>query len=128
MGSGRSGYEIGGSGTVGSHDNGYREVQGYVLRIHEGRQGKHMPSHSNYEPDKGRSIFRGSMRYAQELIEKFAGAGEWYSPNKEVVEFGENIGTWISADGKERLPTTRGTIHYSLDGAHIVPANPGRKG
>jgi filamentous hemagglutinin len=34
------------------------------------------------------------------------------------------VGTWVSPDGTQRLPTTRGIIHYGKRGAHIVPARP----
>lgn len=38
--------------------------------------------------------------------------------------FGEVIGTWVSPDASQRLPTTRGTIRYGKHGAHIVPSGP----
>lgn len=41
--------------------------------VHEGRQGKHIPGHNNYKP--GRSIFKGTAKKAQELIDKYAGKG-----------------------------------------------------
>ena len=41
---------------------------------------------------------------------------------KEVVDFKEHIGIWKNKT--ESLPTTKGTIHYAKDGAHIVPAHP----
>jgi len=37
---------------------------------------------------------------------------------RERVDFGEVIG---NVNG---VPTTKGIIHYSSDGAHIVPARP----
>lgn len=43
---------------------------------------------------------------------------------KEVVDFNELIGIWKSADGFSEMSTTRGIIHYSKGGAHIVPAKP----
>lgn len=43
---------------------------------------------------------------------------------KESVDFGEHIGIWKSKDQLQMLPTTRGTIHYSNKGAHIVPSKP----
>lgn len=126
MGSGSSGYSgtQSGVGTSGSHDDGFRTVNGFPTNLHEGRQGKHIPGHNNYNPNAGRSIFHGSLAHAQELIDNFGGTGTWHGANKEIVIFGEEIGTWVSRDGSKRLPTTRGTIHYSSTGAHIVPANP----
>lgn len=43
---------------------------------------------------------------------------------KEKVDFGEIIGFYIDEAGIEKLPTTKGVIHYSRKGAHIVPAYP----
>ncbi|MBU2714286.1 hypothetical protein KCG35_24880 [Zooshikella sp. WH53] len=43
--------------------------------------------------------------------------------SKERVDFGENIGTYIDQAGNHS-PTTKGIIHYSKDGIHIVPARP----
>lgn len=43
---------------------------------------------------------------------------------QEVVDFEEHIGIWKSKNGELSLPTNKGTIHYSKDGAHIVPENP----
>lgn len=126
VGSGSSGYAIGGSGsgTSGSHDSGFRTVHGFTTELHADAQGKHIPGHRNYEPDAGRSIFRGSLAHAQALIDEFAGTGTWRGDNRETVDFGEVIGTWVSPDGSQRLPTSRGTIHYGKHGAHIVPSQP----
>jgi Bacterial toxin 50 len=64
------------------------------------------------------------------LLKRFAGTG---TPGgnkqpgrcgyRETVDFGENIGIWRIEEGVT-LPTTRGTIHYSNKGAHIVPSDP----
>lgn len=127
VGSGSSGYSIGrvgGVGTSGSHDDGFRRVNGFTTGLNVGSQGKHIPGHNNYEPDRGRSILKGGLAHAQELIEEHAGSGTWHGAQKETIDFGEVIGTWVSPDGSERLPTTRGTIHYGKKGAHIVPSKP----
>lgn len=110
------------SGTRGANDDGFRKVNGFTTKLHEGRQGKHIIGHNNYQ--KGKSVLHLSMARAQELIEKYAGCGTRKGLNKEIVNFGEVIGTWVSNDGTKRLSTTWGTIHYSDIGCHIVPANP----
>lgn len=126
MGSGISGYRgtFSGNGTTGSKDDGYRKVRGFSTKLHLGAQGKHIPGHNNYNPNLGRSIVHGGMARAQRLINEFAGTGAWHGTNKETVDFGIVIGTWVSPDGSRRLSTTRGTIHYGKHGAHIVPAAP----
>jgi RHS repeat-associated protein len=88
--------------------------------IHDGQQGKHIPGHNNFKP--GRSEL--THRDPQSLLDKSGGTGVRHG-TKEVVDFKEPIGNWVSSDGKNRLPTSRGTIHYDdAGGAHIVPAHP----
>ena len=105
------------SGKLTSFDLATR--QRVLLEV--GRQAKHIPGHNNFIPD--RSPF--THPDPQGLLDKFAGKGEQAGkiprgqPGfKERVDFGEVIGTM---KGK---PTTKGLIHYSKKGAHIVPANP----
>lgn len=113
------------TGTRGSRDDGFRKVNGFTTRIHADKQGKHVPGHKNYIP--GKSVLHLSIVEAQRLVEEYAGSGRWREPNREAVDFGQNIGTWVSPDGEDRLPTSRGIIHYSKTGCHIVPARPAKK-
>ena len=89
--------------------------------LETGKQGKHIIGHNNYIP--GKSIF--THPNPQDLLDNFAGKGRQTSPVakglpgfKERVDFGQVIG---EVDGQ---PTTQGMIHYSKEGAHIVPATP----
>jgi hypothetical protein len=89
--------------------------------LEAGKQGKHIPGHKNFIP--GRSPL--THNNPQSLLDNFAGKGQPVrnvprgSPGfKERVDFGQVIG---EINGQ---PTTKGIIHYSKDGAHIVPANP----
>lgn len=87
---------------------------------------KHVLGHNDYQ--EFRSIWEHPD--PEGLLRKFAGKGiphrgEPGLPNyKEVVDFGDRIGIWRDKAGKQALPTTRGTIHYSNKGAHIVPSHP----
>lgn len=97
------------------------------LKIDWGDQNKHIPGKHNYLPD--RSVFENPD--AQNLIKNFAGTGQKMNnvrPGeagyKELVNFGEHIGIWKNKEGTLNLPTTRGVIHYSKSGCHIVPAKP----
>lgn len=110
------------SGTRGSNDDGFRKVNGFTTKLHEGRQGKHIIGHNNYQ--KGKSVLHISMARVQELIERYAGTGKRIDDHKEAVNFHVEIGTWVSDDGRKRWSTTWGIIHYSSQGCHIVPANP----
>lgn len=121
MGSGNSGHGI--TNTRGSRDDGFPKVHGYTTKLHEGRQGKHIVGHNNYEP--GRSVLHMSMARAQELVETFGGTGKWIEgTTKERVDFGFVIGTYVNAKTGDRSKTTKGFIVYSNDGTHIIPRNP----
>ena len=92
--------------------------------IHVGKQGKHIPSHSNFQP--GRSILHADP----EVLSKKAGTGEpigllkvGEAGSKERVVFGEAIGEYVDEAGRA-VPTSVGIIHYSKDGIHIVPGRP----
>ncbi len=94
----------------------------FPTTVHNGRQGKHIIGHNNYI--EGKSIFSGTTNDANKLIKKFSGTGNKKGPNKELVDFGKTIGTYVDPQSNVHKPTTKGIIHYSKDGAHIVPARP----
>lgn len=67
----------------------------------------------------------------QHLVDNFAGTGQPANnvprgqPGfKERVDFGQIIGNYVDPSTGEKLPTTKGIIHYSKAGVHIVPARP----
>lgn len=90
---------------------------------------KHIVGHNDYV--LGKSIW--DHPDPEGLFKKFKGTGRAGrgSPGvagyKESVDFGEYIGIWKNKEGTIALPTTRGTIHYSNKGAHIVPSDPNPK-
>lgn len=43
---------------------------------------------------------------------------------REMVDFKERIGFFVSPVSGEKVPTNWGVIHYAKDGCHIVPAKP----
>jgi len=65
-------------------------------------------------------------------LSKYAGRGKSVNNKtpgmpdyRERVDFGEFIGYHISEDSPNvKIPTSKGIIHYSKKGAHIVPADP----
>ncbi|MFV9511284.1 polymorphic toxin type 50 domain-containing protein [Tepidibacillus sp. LV47] len=97
----------------------FKIVNGFEAKVHLGKQGKHIPGHPNYQ--KGKSIFTGD---AQKLLDKYAGKGQWIGSNKERVDFKQVIGKWVDPNTGKAYETTKGIIHYSKNGAHIVPARP----
>lgn len=103
-----------------------REAYFKNVKCHFGAQNKHVPGHHHYI--KGKSIWE--HKDPEGLLKRFAGTG---IPRKgqpgvpgfrETVDFKERIGIWLNKEGTIQLPTTRGTIHYSKNGAHIVPSSP----
>ncbi len=90
--------------------------------IHSGKQGKHIVGHNNYKT--GKSILDISEEKANDFLKKFTGKGTPLGNNKERVDFGEVIGQYVDPKTGKAYETTKGIIHYSNNGAHIVPANP----
>ncbi|WP_195155532.1 polymorphic toxin type 50 domain-containing protein [Candidatus Protochlamydia phocaeensis] len=80
----------------------------------------------NYQP--GKSIFEHSN--AEDLLKKYSGKGKPVRGNfgepgyQEIINFEEFIGYNICDQTGEKIPTTWGKIHYSKNGAHIVPTRP----
>ena len=113
-----------GSGISGKYSNtkGSKIVNGYPTKINPGKQGKHIPSSNNYQP--GKSIVSISKSECQKLIDKYAGTGTKIGANKERVDFGQIIGSYVDPATGKKYPTTVGMIHYSKTGTHIVPATP----
>ncbi len=96
------------------------------IKIEWNKQGKHIIGHKNYI--EGKSIWK--HKKPEMLLTKYAGKGQkirgkpGQAGYKEVVDFEEKVGIYINKKTKEQLITTRGTIHYSQKGIHIVPAPP----
>ncbi|WP_345911009.1 T7SS effector LXG polymorphic toxin [Bacillus altitudinis] len=107
----------------------YREVNGFPAKVKPGAQEKHIPDAPNYKQEvangrPNKSIFNGDNKIAQELLDKFAGKGTKIGEQKERVDFGQVIGKYYDKDTGKYVETTRGSIHYSKNGAHIVPSEP----
>lgn len=99
-----------------------RTVRGFTTALHFGRQAKHMPGQPSH--DRTKSTITVSLPELQELVERKAGTGLWRGANKEIVGFGRVIGIYRDPKTREAFETSRGTIHYSKAGAHVVPTAP----
>ena len=89
-----------------------------------GKQGKHIVGHNNYIP--GRSILTADANQLANSAgtgQQVGGTPVGLAGSKERVDFGQVIGNYVSPNG-QMLPTTKGIIHYSSSGIHIVPARP----
>jgi RHS repeat-associated protein len=88
-------------------------------------QEKHFPGHNSFT--KGRSELTADPR----KLAVHAGSGQPVGsvprgqPGfRERVDFGETIGLYIDPATGVSTPTTRGILHYSKNGVHVVPARP----
>lgn len=96
------------------------------IKLELDKQNKHIPGRHNYDPTK--SVF--DNKDPQALLKKYAGKGKPCRGNigeagyQEVVNFEESIGYHVCDQTGEKIPTTWGKIHYSKNGAHIVPMRP----
>ncbi|ODA08838.1 MULTISPECIES: polymorphic toxin type 50 domain-containing protein [Paenibacillus] len=106
----------------------YREVDSYPVKVKHGDQEKHIVGTPNYKQDlangKNKSIFYGDNKTAQELLDSYSGKGAMFKAGRERIDFGKPIGKYYNRDTGMFEETTKGIIHYSKDGAHIVPAAP----
>lgn len=103
-----------------------------ILKIHQGRQNKHIAGHENWI--KTNSIL---IANPEKLLEK-AGTGtkslEKYgnsahrlgtAGSQEIIDFGEVIGKYYDRDLEDLVSTTWAKIHYAKDNwVHIVPTKP----
>ncbi|WP_339063573.1 polymorphic toxin type 50 domain-containing protein [Tepidibacillus marianensis] len=92
-------------------------------KIHDGRQGKHIKSHHNYN---GKSFLLENID-PQKLVNQYAGTGDlkrskdgkW--TKKEFIIAERIIGIVIDPNTGIETPTKRFSISYSKDGTHVVP-------
>ncbi len=112
----------------GNHDHGGDDAR---PQIEEGKQGKHVPGHNNFDPSRSPLTHPDP----QALLDSHAGTGQQIGAtpvgqpgSKERVDFGTPIGEHRDASTGTSTPTTVGIIHYSKNGAHIVPARPAGSG
>lgn len=108
------------------NENRSRQIS--QIKIEINKQTKHIEGSWNFEPEKKRSLWTHPK--PQDLLEKHAGRGQkiigvsGQAGYRERVDFGEIIGIYIDEKTGLKTPTTRGIIHYSEKGAHIVPSTP----
>lgn len=109
----------------GSGKNKFADKENWPTNLEEGKQGKHMMSHPNYQ--QGKSTLTISMKDLRRLAEQYSGKGQVIGnpekSNREWVNFGKIIGFYIDEKGN-KLPTTKGIIHHGKNGVHIVPSHP----
>ena len=96
------------------------------ISLHEGKQGKHVVGHNNFQSGKSEI----DMQTAKNVLNEYKGTGRIEVSNqgkqvKEIIDtHGKYTGIHVNLEG-ERSITSRFTIHYDSKGtAHIIPASP----
>ncbi len=116
------------SGTHAASSEGYKTVKGFLAKLDTERQNRYMPGRNAYEMARTngnlRSIIFRDANAIQKLLDEKAGTGEFIGPNKEIVKFDQVIGQYVDVDGYTKRETKLGVIHYTAEGAYIVPARP----
>ena len=109
-------------------DGNYRVVNGFLVKLNKELQERFVPGRTSYEKarDVGnvRSIIFRDATGLQKLLDEKAGTGDFVATNKEKVDFGTPIGQYVDPESSSKRETTIGIIHYTADGAYIVPARP----
>ena len=94
------------------------------IKIADGKQGKHIVGHNNFK--EGKSMI--DKKTAENVFNEFKETGEIYNKGglREVVDTkGYYKGTYVDLETKEKITTSRFTIHYNKKGeAHVVPIAP----
>ncbi len=107
------------TGGAGAKVKNYLKTRNVSKQIHTGKQGKHIPGHKNRQ--EGKSILNED---AQSLLDDFHSgrvkSSQKINDIKTRVDFGKEIGEHVQ--NGVSTPTTKGIIHNSKNGAHIVPA------
>lgn len=106
----------------------YKTVQGFSTKLNLELQNRFIPGRTAYETARNngnlRSIVFRDADGLQKLLDEKAGTGEFVAGNKEKVNFGQPLGQYVDPVAKTKVMTTVGVIHYTAEGAYIVPARP----
>ena len=112
------------TGAMASGTSPSGEMEGPPSLINQGQQDKHIPGTNNYIAGKS------TLTIDPSELARYTGTGTMVNGtvpgvagSRERVDFGRTIGTYVDQAGNS-FPTSKGIIHYSNNGIHIVPARP----
>ena len=96
------------------------------------KQAKHIKGSNQYNKaireGEHPSTLSINQKQQQALINKYTASGAPYMRKDGSIRVrfhhSSTIGTYVSRDGSVTSPTSRGQIHFSSSGAHIVPDLP----
>ena len=95
----------------------------FSLELHEGKQGKHILGHNNY--DNNKSVIVITNDEIKELVKAKHGTGKILITdkgtltNKEIIKNENYVGYCV--ENNKKVYTKYLTIHYSKTGFHVVP-------
>lgn len=69
------------------------------------------------------SLFKGTIKDAQNLIKQYLGKGQIVGNHKERIKCSKIIGTYIAIDGKQ-MDTDCAIIHSTNKGSWLIPTSP----
>ena len=103
------------------------------IGVHWGMQNKHIPGSHNFDPSRSKILV--SKERLEKMIYEKCGNGQKIKGNipyssgfRERVDFNEIIGEYVKINKEGKVigvtPTTKGIVHYSKKGVHIVPSDP----
>lgn len=103
----------------------------FSKKINEAAQRKHREVAKEFKDAQERGKFKSVVTISgdalKRLVGEYSGKGTAWALDgvpREDFESKKKIGYYVNKDGTARLPTNCGTIHYSKDGVHVVPAMP----
>lgn len=116
----------------------------YPLKIHKGRQNKHIPGTNEFKQyqkhfadigEYGPARLVIDSETAQKLIDHYHGSGillrrkdGTWNEKELITVYPDVIGISVNNLTGAEVDTTVFTIHYSKKGTHIVPSYPSKKG
>lgn len=109
------------SKTTGFSEEQIKDVKNFIFYE---KQSRHFKDSRDYK--QGKSYLTITEDRISELILQKSGTGVIHIGNnkqqiKEVIDFDEVIGVDINNKTGIETKTTRGTVHYSNTGTHLVP-------
>ncbi len=114
------------------------ELQGRIARgevstaLDIKKQSKHIKGSKEYLKARKEGKFPSWLSIGageqQAIIDKYTKTGKAYRQNDGTIRVrfnhSDTIGAYVSRDGNITKITSKGQIHYSKSGAHIVPDDP----
>lgn len=101
-------------------------------KLNKDRQAKHKKGSQAYKEALAKGEFPSYTELSHMEVQKIVNENMWKGKTfiepdgqfKTIIELSEDYGVFVDKSTGKEIPTNRGTIHYSKDGTHIVPAKP----